>query len=325
MPQTNQTDPAPLPETTGISAGATDSRKLTPKEQRLVRRTGVKARRRRRRLATLAIVLLVVLLAAVPGYRLLYQPYRAASFYKSLKNLYGQHGQGSLPEQYNEELGALYDLNDELTGWLVVPGSDLSLPVVSPVKHDSVYYVNHLFDGSANPCGTPYLLQAVDPAVSRTNTVIHGGEALFGSLTGYRSLDFYKNAPLLFLDTLQDAYIYKVFAVAPCDDTDVTEFSQGQFATPTAFYNFVASMADRSLIDTGITVEQDDRLLTLLCDGKEGRLAVVARALREGEDYTVDVSIARLRAPGDPPPAVALWTPTATSVTPTAPAATSQP
>ncbi len=285
--------------------------KFDPSQVRALKRNAVKARRRRKRLACFAIVLLLVLLAAIPGYQMVYQPYQAKTFYRTMKNVYGQMGQGNLPEEYNQQLGALYDINPDIGGWLIVPGSDINLPVAQTIQHDGVYYVSHLFNGRKNPYGTPYYINQSPVLNPGGNTVIRGGEQLLGELGGYRTLSFYQQAPLLFLDTLEDAAIYKVFGVVELQEDQVSQFTTGQFESVGAFYDYVTMVGEQSLVYTGITVESTDQLLTIVCDTPQGKLAVVGRRVREDEDYTVDTSLARLQnaqTAGD----VVLWSVTAT-------------
>ena len=284
---------------------------LEPSQVRSLKRSAMKARRRRKRLVTFVIILLLILLAAIPGYEMVYQPHQAKTFYRTMKNVYGSEGMGNLPEQYNQQLGGLYDINKDIGGWLIVPGSDINLPVVQTIEHDGVYYTNHLFDGRQNPYGTPYYINTAPVLNAGGNTVIRGGEQLLGELGGYRTLSFYQKAPLLFLDTLEDAAIYKVFGVVEVKDDQISDFTTGQFESVGAFYDYVTMVGEQSLLFTGVTVENTDQLLTIICDTEMGKLAVVGRRVREDEDYTVDTSLARLQTPqtaGD----VVLWSVTAT-------------
>lgn len=273
----------------------------------------VKARIRRRRFICFFVVIILLAVAAIPGYRLWYQPYQAKTFYRNLGNLYGLSGEGKLPEQYNQQLGALYDMNSDIGGWLIVPGSDIKLPVAMTVAHDSSYYTTHLFDGRENPCGTPYYINTKPNLTPRGNTVIRGGVQLLGELEGYRTLDFYKKAPLLFLDTLTEAAIYKVFAVVEVNDANFASFAVNQYDTPKAFYEYVTMIGKQSLLYTGVTVETNDQLLTVISDTPKGKLAVIGRRVRDGEDYTVDTSKARLQTPENAG-TVAIWDVTGTDV-----------
>lgn len=300
-------------EHNGFEPKGTQPQKLTPKEIRQLKRQGVKARQRRRRIVGWVLFILLLALAAVPGYRMVYQPYQAKSYYKNLKNFYGQAGTNQLPKEYNQNLGGLYDINSDIGGWLIVPETDIDLPVVQTVKHDSVYYVNHLFDGTANPYGTPYYYNQTFGEEARTNTVIAGNSQLLGDLAGYKKLSFYKQSPTIYLDTLTDAAMYKIFAVVELTDSDTDLLKQSVYENANDFADFVNHMANRSLIATTVSVEADDRLITLVCDTDQGKIGVVARARRQDEDFAVDTTGAYAKTPGT---GNAILTVTPTDITP---------
>lgn len=286
---------------------------LIPTPVRMKRKNPIKVRLRRKRFLCFFIVVVLLALAAIPAYRLWYQPFEAKNFYRNMKNLYGQVGQGKLPKDYNQQLGALYDINTDIGGWLIVPGSDVSLPVAMTVSHDTAFYQTHLFDGRSNPCGTPYYVNGKPNLTPRGNTVVQGGQQLFGELGNYRTLEFYQKAPLIFLDTLTHAAMYKVFAVVEVNAETLANYTNAYYKTPQEFYDYVVAVGKQSLLYTGVTVETQDQLLSLICDTPKGKLAVIGRRVRDGEDYTVNTSVARLQTP-DNAGTVALWDVTATDV-----------
>jgi len=277
-----------------IAAPSDTDRKLSPKELRKVRRHSVKARRRRRRIICLLLVLILLAVVAMPAYRYLYQPWRAQSVYDTTRNLYGQTGSGKLSKDLNEYFGALYDMNSDVYGWLIVSGDeaengvDIHLPVVQPQANDAAYYRTHLFNGESNPYGTPCFLNACQTEQAMYNTVVYGNQQLFGDLLGYTELSFYKNAPTVFLDTLTDTVIYKIVAVVELSDSEVEVLPQQTYTTEESFRAFVTEMGTRSVIYTGVKVNQFDSLLTVICDNGPANLAIVSRAVRPDEAYTVD-------------------------------------
>ncbi len=294
MPQDNKQPFAP-----------TADGKLTPKELRKVRRQGVKARRRRKRVICFLLVVVIMAVSIMPLYRHVFQPWQANTLYKTTRNLYGQNGTGALGKEYNEYFGALYDMNPDVAGWLIVSGEDtsengidLNLPVVQPKAHDSAFYQTHLFNGVTNPYGTPYFMTECKPQEKAYNTVICSSQSLMGALAQYRNLDFYKNAPTFFLDTLTDTAFYKIVAVVDVLNAQLSQFTTGAFATEYDFYRFVTDMGERSVLYTGVTVNRDDSLVTLLCENGADYVAVIARRAREEESPKVDTSVAFTKAVG---------------------------
>jgi hypothetical protein len=98
----------------------------------------------------------------------------------------------------------------------------------------------------------------------------------------------------LFLDTLQDTYSYKIFAVVNLEESEAANFAEGTFPSEGAFHTYISDMSRRSLISTGVLVNKTDSLLTLVCDTENGKLAIIGRAVRENEDFTVNTSSATM-------------------------------
>ncbi len=294
-----------MQQETNHTISSSDDRKLSPKELRSLRRHGVKARRRRKRIICLLLAVVLIAVAAMPVYKKVYLPWQAKTLYNTTKNLYGQTGSGKLNKEYNEYFGALYDMNADVYGWLIISGDntnengvDLHLPVVQPKAHDESFYQTHLFNGKKNPYGTPYFAGLCDSQQAAYHTVIRGGHLLMGDLAGYRNLDFYKNAPTIFMDTLTDTAFYKIVAVVDVPDTEAGRFVGGAFATDYDYYSFVTEMGNRSLLYTGVTVNKEDALLTVLCDTGADNLAIIARGVREDESPNVDTSKAYAKQAG---------------------------
>ena len=69
------------------------------------------------------------------------------------------------------------------------------------------------------------------------------------------------------------------------------------FSTDERFSKFTDELKKRSVIDTGITVQPDDKLLTLVTctyEFNDARFVVVGRMVRENEKPEVDTSNATL-------------------------------
>ena len=103
--------------------------------------------------------------------------------------------------------------------------------------------------------------------------------------------EFAAEHPAIQLNTLYNRYQYAVAAVyivstRPEHGELFDYISYLKFSTRDAKQAYIAQIQKRSLIDTGVKMTADDRLLTLsTCtyEFADARLVVVARQLREGE------------------------------------------
>lgn len=206
----------------------------------------------------------------------------------------------TFPEDLNPAFGELYALNQDLVGWIAVPGTALSYPVVQ-TDNDS-FYQNHNFKKAASPYGTPFLSYKNDASELDLNNVIYGRNAekaprVFGDLEAYRNADFFKKNPVIEYDTLSESYRFKVYGVfltnsAPEQDNGyVFDYTVPNLGTVESFAGYVDQINQRRLYDTGVDILSSDKLLTLstsVDDFEGARLVVVARLIREDEGKGID-------------------------------------
>ncbi|MDE6797254.1 MAG: class B sortase, partial [Ruminococcus sp.] len=130
------------------------------------------------------------------------------------------------------------------------------------------------------------------------NLVIYGhnmgNETMFGSLKYYQhNYNYYKQHPVIYLNSNYECYTYKIFAYFILDAMDESEtaydcWNKFDFDDEEDFYNFVNEAKKRTLATNDVDVKYGDKILTLsTCNtilGDRGRLIVMGRLLRDGED-----------------------------------------
>lgn len=198
--------------------------------------------------------------------------------------------------QYRE----LYDLNQDLAGWLTIDGTNIDYPVMQ-TPEDENYYLKLDFYGeyNANGClimdtdsvvgtGTAAFDYA-DGTAPSTNLIIHGhtmksGE-MFGNLPLYADEAYGKEHSILRFDSLYEEREYELIAVfysqvfyAHEDVFKYYKFFQAD--TREEFEDWYDHIKEMSLYDTGVTAEFGDEFLTLSCCSyqvEDGRFVVVGR------------------------------------------------
>ena len=202
--------------------------------------------------------------------------------------------QVTLPEAQTEtesiipQLQELYAQNNELAGWLTVPGTGFGYPVMLS-QNEPYYYQHHTFEKKLDEIGIPFM----GPYCTKDsmNVLIHGHNmrdvSQFGYIWNYQYPEFQKKNPTIDFKTLTDENgSYEVMAVffAPeyADGTQnvfwwyryIGDMNKNQFDY------FVQNAKALSLYDTGVTAEYGDKLITLetCASSKDStRLVVVAR------------------------------------------------
>ena len=221
------------------------------------------------------------------------------------QEVFAQYPQIQFPKNMNLRYSYLYALNQDLVGWLNIPGTNLDVQVVQAEDND--YYLRRDFYGKSSRYGCPYMDYKNDSKYLDDNTVIYGHHMtdglIFSNLDKYKTLEGYKESPIIVYNTLYDTYYFKVFAAfyinaTPADDNNYFfNFMITDFSTDERFSKFVDELEKRSVIDTGVSVQPDDKLLTLVTctyEFNDARFVVVGRMVRENEDPTVDTSQATL-------------------------------
>ncbi len=209
------------------------------------------------------------------------------------------------PENMNLKYSYLYAVNQDLVGWVKIANTNLDVQVVQ--SNDNDYYLNRDFYGKTSRYGCPYLDFKNDPQYLDDNTVIYGHHMtdglVFSNLDKYKTLEGYKESPIIEYSTLYETYHFKVFAAfvsnAHLDDDNgqFFNFIATDFSTDEKFSGFIKEVEKRSIFKTGVNVQPDDKIITLVTCSYEfdsARLVIMGRLLRENEEPVVDVDAATL-------------------------------
>ena len=191
------------------------------------------------------------------------------------------------------EYRKLYEINSDIVGWLNIGDGLLSTPVM---QRDNEYYLTHDFYGEEDKHGQVFLDKGNSLQLTDDNTILYGhnitsDRSMFNILTRYKDTEFAAEHPVIQLNTLYNRYQYAVAAVyivstRPEHGELFDYINYLKFSTKAAKEAYIAQIDRRSLIDTGVTMNADDKILTFsTCtyEFADARLVVVARRLRDGE------------------------------------------
>lgn len=205
------------------------------------------------------------------------------------------------PENLNPAYALLYAKNNDFAGYITIPGTDIDYPVVQ--GDDNSYYLDYNFYNQKTIYGAIFADYRNDLVNLDRNTIIYGhnvhdNKTMFTQAQKYLKLEGYKESPIIEYNTPYGNYKWKIAAVFIINSLkeDDNDYIFRYIFTRTSDENFekyIAELEKRTLYDTGVDILPDDKLLTLsTCTSiiKKGRLVVVARMVREGEEETVDVS-----------------------------------
>ena len=193
--------------------------------------------------------------------------------------------------------------NSDFKGWITVPNTQIDNPIYQTDNND--FYLNHNQQKQKSIYGALFFdyQNVITEAETDKNLVVYGHHmkngSMFGNLTKYKQLRFYKQNPTVEFSTLYKKSTYKIYAAfvlnaSKADDNDyIYNISRKSFIDDKDFDSWVNEAKERSLINTGVDVKNGDNIITLVTctyDFDNARFVVMARETREGEDASVDTS-----------------------------------
>lgn len=206
------------------------------------------------------------------------------------------------PDGMLAKYASLYAANDDLRGWVSIPGFEINLPVAQ--GKDNNYYLKKDIYGKYTRYGVPFFDYRIDNFTTlHRNTVIYGhnmrhDDLIFGMLENYRDINGFRQAPVIECNTIYGDHTWFVYAVfisnSDKEDDNGYVFPYNFIDVGDAkFQQYIEEIDKRKLYTTGVDILPTDKILTLstCCyDFEDARLVVVARLRRDGESVAVDTS-----------------------------------
>lgn len=184
------------------------------------------------------------------------------------------------------EYRALYKLNNDMVGFIEIPGTKIRYPVLQTPAYANYYLYRNFYRESAD-CGSIYVREACNVNEPSDNVTIYGHRmingSMFSDLHKYKDESFWEANRYIYFDTLTEYHTYEIFAVFQTEANRVDSFNYHLFddaKDQADFDQFVNTCKLLSYYDTGITPVYGEKLITLsTCDRsiEDGRLVVVAR------------------------------------------------
>ena len=220
----------------------------------------------------IAILLLVAKFAVMPA--------KADTDIQQIQSVYSKAESAHSPsKKLCSRITALKKTNPDIRGWITVPGTKISYPVLQSSKNNPEHYLKYNFKNIRSDYGSIFMQAGCNPSASR-NTVLYGHNMLDGSmfrgLLRYDSADFCKKNPCFSYEESSGKKTYQVFAVIK----EKSGFTRTDFADDLDFAMFVRNLQENSIYDTGVTADGWNHIM-LLCtcsyEAKNNRTVVAGK------------------------------------------------
>lgn len=161
------------------------------------------------------------------------------------------------------DLSALRQVNPDVVGWIYIPNTVVSYPMLIGV--DNQQYLRHTWLKEYSTMGSIFLECNSQPDLSDFNTIIYGHRmrdmSMFAILQYYNDKAYWEEHPRVYIVNSLGVYRYDIYAAfetgirAPVYELYVTD--------PARKENVIQYGLDNSVLDTGIVPTSDDRIVTL--------------------------------------------------------------
>ncbi len=253
------------------------------------------------------IIAFLLIAAIIGGYFIYdgyYMPSKCRDDYATLRMYKDETGDSDLLQANGiVQYGKLYEINNDMMGWLSIAGTGIDYPVVSAAEKGDKYYRTHTFSGVYGSYGTPYIkdeysLHSAYPlklAVFGNNT---GDGQMFSNIEKYLDIEYYKAHPVITMNSILYDDTWKIVSVMPMDKsltTAAVDYTYSYAEESAISKDYITALRTYSFINCVDTADTEDHLLTLIAPYSKDsdiNIVVTARRVRDNESSDTDTSSA---------------------------------
>ena len=231
------------------------------------------------------LIVLLILLILVGGFFALraYRDYKARQRYAELAEDVRLSASTVDPRpECPVDFEALQAQNSEIYAWIVVPNTQIELPIVQS-RADDLYYLNRDLDGKYSRLGSIFTQSANSLDFTDPVTVIYGHNyasgGMFTNLHYFENKTFFDENEYFYIYTPGRRLTYQVVSAYKYDERHIlNSFDFSDLDVRREYYDYVLNpIAMLRNVREGATLELTDRIVTLstcLTGGYAGRYLV---------------------------------------------------
>lgn len=180
------------------------------------------------------------------------------------------------------DLEALREVNPDVIGWILIPGTNISYPIVQ--GEDNSYYLDHTWDGRQNATGAVFMEATHAANFSGFSTILYAHNlrngTMFTALHNYKDRAFWEAHPFVYIATDTGNFRYRIYAAY---EAEVTGTTYWQHVDTQLQQEYVQYGLEHSVLDTGVVPADGSPILTLsTCTGYTYARRWVVQAVLEG-------------------------------------------
>lgn len=183
----------------------------------------------------------------------------------------------------NVDFTNLKEKNNDTVGWIQVSGTNINYPFVQ--TDNNTYYLKKDFNKNYNSAGWVFMDYRNDLKTLNQNTILyaHGriDGTMFGSLKNITQSSWYndKNNHVVKLSTEYQNTMWQVFSVYRIPET--SDYLEINFNDNEKYVDFLNMLQDRSELKFDVSLNEEDKILTLsTCYKENDRVVLHAKLIK---------------------------------------------
>ncbi len=179
------------------------------------------------------------------------------------------------------DLPSLKEINSEAVGWIEIPDTVISYPMVHTDNDD--YYLTHTFRNEKNHVGSIFVEALNSPDFTDLHTIIYGHNmkdgSMFAILKNYNTKNYWQAHPYIYIDLADNSHCYEIFS---CYQEYIADqcytIGYEKNVSEETYQAFLNHLKNSSHFDTGVDVGTEDQVITLSTCTNQGRNRFVVHA-----------------------------------------------
>lgn len=161
------------------------------------------------------------------------------------------------------DLEALRAVNEEVVGWIIIPDTMVSHPLVQGADND--YYLSHNWKKGSDGSGAIFLDCAACRDLTDFHTIVYGHQmyngTMFSTLVCYKDPDHWRRHPSVYVVLSDGVYRYDIFSAQEVGVRSVVFWLDKE--KHRLAEDFLQYCTQNSAIETGLKPNAGQRILTL--------------------------------------------------------------
>lgn len=208
------------------------------------------------------IALGVFLYSAYQLFTIFYQNYEESSEIERITEV-AKVPEDPEKEAFTIDWDALKEKNEEVIGWILVPDTNISYPMVKGKDND--FYLTHTFEKKSNYAGSIFMDAFAQDQWKDRNTLIYGHNVkhgtMFAQLEKFKDKDFYENHPYIYIFTPEGNYRTEVISMYSTKSDSETYTTQ--FGSDESYMKYIENIKGLAEVKKDVKVEAKDKIITL--------------------------------------------------------------